>query len=94
MEHRIVFREITARDIDRHCHFLPEEGEFERHLYALTQEARYLDGVTDVRSDGSHAIVVTTDETLDELKQKIIPLLQRHWAYLRIELGNRDATQA
>lgn len=86
MQHRVVFREITREDLDRHCPFMPEEQEFEMHLNALAQDAEWLEGVTEVRSDGSHAIVVTTDATLDLLKERLVPLLQDHWAYLRIEL--------
>jgi len=84
MQHRIVFREITENDLNRDCPFMPEENEFEMHLGALANDAEWLEGVTVVHRDGSHAIVVTTDATLDVLKERLIPLLQNHWAYLRI----------
>ena len=86
MKHRILFREITREDLDRHCHFMPEDHEFEMHLDALANEALWIEGVSAVDRDGSHAIVVTTEATEDFLKQQFIPLLQRHWEYLRIKL--------
>lgn len=86
MQHRVVFREITLEDIDRHCRFMPEEHEFEMHLGALAHDAARLEGVTEVSRDGSHAIFVTTDATLEVLKEKLVPLLQNHWPYLRLEL--------
>lgn len=86
MEHRVEFREITPTDLDRHCRFMPEEHEFEMHLNALANDAEWLEDVTGVRRDGSHAIVITTEATLETLKQRLIPILQNHWAYLRIEL--------
>ncbi|WP_144409234.1 hypothetical protein [Pseudoxanthomonas suwonensis] len=86
MQHRVVFREITNDDFDHHCHFMPEEHEFEMHLNALAHDAEWLEGVTEVRRDGSHAIIVKTDATLGLLKERLVPLLQNHWAHLRIEL--------
>lgn len=86
MKHRILFREITPEDLDRYCHFMSEEHEFEMHLGALANEVAWLEGVTEVIRDGSYAIVVTTEATLDVLKERLVPLLQSHWAYLRIKL--------
>lgn len=86
MRHRIGFREITPKDLDRHCHFMPEDHEFEMHLGALANEALWIEGVSTVDRDGSHAIMFTTEATEEVLKQRLIPLLQRHWAFLRIEL--------
>ena len=86
MEHRLEFREINGEDLDSHCRFMPEEHEFEMHLNALANDAEWLEGVTEVRRDGSHAIIVTTDATIDMLKERLVPLLQNHWAYLRIKL--------
>lgn len=86
MEHRVVFREIKPGDLDRHCHFMPEEQEFELHLSALAHDTEWLEDVTGVRRDGSHAIVITTEAPLETLKERLIPLLQDHWAYFRIEL--------
>lgn len=85
MQHRIVFREITREDIDMHCRFMPEDHEFEIHLNALANDVEWLAGVTEVSREGSNVIVVTTDATLDILKERLTPLLQSHWAYLRIE---------
>lgn len=86
MEHRFTFREISPADLDRHCYFMPEEHEFEMHLNALADDAEWLEDVTGVRHDGSHAIVITTEASLETLKERLIPLLQNHWPYLRIEL--------
>lgn len=66
---------------------MPEEHEFEMHLNALANDSELLEGVNGVRREGSHVIVITTDATLDVLKERLIPLLQNHWAYLRIDLS-------
>lgn len=84
MHHRVVFREITREDLDRNCHFMPEEHEFEMHLVALAQDAERLEGVIEVHRDGSHAIVVETDAPLEAMKERFVPLLQHHWAKLRL----------
>lgn len=86
MEHRVKFRKLTLKDLGRDCRFVPDEDEFEMHSNALVNDVEMLEGVTGLRSDGPHAIVITTDDTLDVLKQRLSPLLQNHWAYLRIEL--------
>ena len=86
MRHRIAFREITPEDLDRHCPFMPEPHEFDMHLAALAHEALWVEGVSSVERDGSHAIVVDTDSSEDVLKQRLVPLLQHHWASLRIRL--------
>lgn len=84
MHHRVVFREITCDDLDRHCRFMPEEHEFEMHLRALAQDAAWLEGVAEVHREGSHAIVVATDAPLEVMKERFIPILQSHWAHLRL----------
>ena len=95
MQYRFLFREITQADLDKHCPFMPDEHEFEMHLIALSQEALWLQGVTEAHRDGSHAVVVTTDETLEEIKDRFIPLLQNHWAHLRISsVAPHDVSQA
>lgn len=86
MKHRIIFREISHQDLDKQCIFMPEEHDFEIHLEALVNDIKQLECVTDAHRDGSHAIMVVTSSTLDALKKNLIPFLQHHWAYLRIEL--------
>lgn len=86
MLYHFVFREITSDDLDNHCHFMPEEHEFEMHMEALAHDIEWLEGVTVVRRDGSHGISVEADTARDLLKKQLVPLLQNHWAYLRIEL--------
>ena len=95
MQYRVVFREITPNDLDRNCLFMPEDHEFDMHLMAIAQEASWLEGVTEVHRDGSHAIVVTTDAELDVIKERFVPLLQNHWAHLRFsDFDLRDTGQA
>lgn len=85
MQCRIVFREITQKDLDRHCLFMPDPQDFEMRLTNLAQrqDAQLLEGVTEVHHDDSHSIVVTTDATLAEMKERFTPILQKHWENLR-----------
>ncbi len=84
MLYRVVFREITQEDLDRNCPFVPEAHVFEMYLEAVVHDASCLDGVTEVYRDGSHAIVLTTDAALDVIKERFTPILQDHWAHLRM----------
>lgn len=86
MKYIFVFREITNDDLDTYCRFMPEEHEFEAHINALAHDIEWLEGVTEVRRDGSHTISIETDTGHDLLKRQLVPLLQNNWAYLRIEL--------
>lgn len=56
----------------------------------LGDSVRWLEGVSDVRRDGSHAMLVNTDALIGLLKEQLVQLLQHHLEYLRIELLPRD----
>lgn len=93
MQYRIVFRAITEKDLSKDCLFMPHPQDFEMHLTSLAQDAQWLGGVTEVHLDDSHSIVVTTDATLAEMKERFIPILQNHWGHLRYSSFDRLVTQ-
>lgn len=86
MQHRIVFQEITRQDINTSCRYMPPKDEFAIFFSAFANDVERLQGVTEVIRDGTHAIVVKTDATLDVLKEWLVPLLRHYWERLRIEL--------
>ena len=85
MNYRLVFRKITAQDINASCPFLPGDEEYDIHFDAIVGDIETIDGVisVDLLADGS-VRVFTADMAMETLKKQLKPFLSQHFIFLRL----------
>ena len=75
MKFTLEIRPLTESDLSSSTPFLPEEGDYEMYVQALSEDIAQLEGILHV-TQGNACLYIETEEPLgqEELKKRIKPI--------------------